>query len=75
MILYYLLYLFMTGLLFKRDEANKGFAQTPGGVSLWLKVREKSRKSCALSISLYLTAVRGRSYAEGAQGASNASSL
>ena len=31
MILYYLLYLFMTGLLFKRDEANKGFAQADMG--------------------------------------------
>ena len=34
-----------------------------------------SRKSCALSISLNLTAVRGRSYAEGAQRDSGASPL
>ena len=63
----------MTGLLFTRDEANKAdLRRRWSEVSLWLKVRGKSRKSCALSISLYLTAVRGRSYAEGAQRDSSA---
>ena len=38
-------------------------------------MREEGRKDFALSDLLYLTAVRGRSYAEGAQGDSDAVSL
>ena len=35
----------MTGLLFKRDEANKGFAQTPGEYHFGLKWGEKVERA------------------------------
>ena len=43
--------------------------------SLKIQVKKIEEKTGVFSISLYLTAVRGRSYAEGAQRDSNASPL